>query len=264
MSRTILVTGSASGMGAATATRLAAHGNRVIGLDLRDADIIADLCTVEGRAHAVAETIRLSGGKLDGVVACAGLASAHAPDKMIGVNYFGTVAVLEGLRDALAASPAPRAAVIVSSASILPSDPEMIEACLAGDEARACELGNARPDLVYASTKRALGRWVRRTSIRPEWAGAGILLNCIAPGAIVTPMIEPILATEEGRAMMAQATPIAVAEYARADDVAPLLDYLSSEECRYMVGQVIFIDGGKDVIKRGEDVFGLPGSAASA
>lgn len=226
----------------------------MIGLDLFGADICADLCTAEGRTAAVEQTLELSGGKLDAVVACAGQAGSDTA-AMIGVNYFGTVALLEGLRELLATRPTPRAAVITSSATILPSDPALVAACLAGDEAAAKAAGQAEPTLVYASTKRALSQWLRRTAILPEWAGAGILLNGIAPGTVRTNMTAPILATAEGRAMLKQATPIAVADYAGPHDIAPLLAYLAGEECRYMVGQVIFIDGGKDVILRGIDIF---------
>lgn len=255
MSRTILVSGSAGGIGAATAVWLSAQGNRVIGLDLKDADICADLCTAEGREEAIAAAIRLGEGALDAVIACAGLANAADPDGMIGVNYFGTVRLIEGLRDTLAKSAAPRVAVVASSAAILPSDPEIVDACLSGDEAAARDAGGKQPALVYSSTKLAISRWLRRNAARPEWAGADILLNGIAPGTIRTAMTAPILATAEGRAMLAEATPIAVDDYAGPADVAPLLGFLGSPECRYMVGQIIFIDGGKDVIKRGEAIF---------
>ena len=51
--RNIAITGSASGMGAALRERLTAEGDRVIGVDLRDADIEADLGTPAGRALAI-------------------------------------------------------------------------------------------------------------------------------------------------------------------------------------------------------------------
>ena len=60
--RTTVVTGSASGMGAATRELLEADGQRVIGVDLRDAEVVADLATPEGRAAAVAEVTELAGG----------------------------------------------------------------------------------------------------------------------------------------------------------------------------------------------------------
>ncbi len=254
MSRTVLVTGSANGIGAATSAFLAARGDRVVGLDLRNADICADLRTAEGRASAIGQALSLCGDSLDAVVACAGLAGADVAG-MIGVNYFGTVALIEGLRAALARSAAPRVAVITSSATILPTDPGIVAACLAGDEVAAVAGGEADPNLAYASTKRALSRWIRRNAILPEWAGSGILLNGIAPGTVLTAMTAPILSTPEGRAMLAEATPIAVADYARPEDIAPLLGFLASEECRYLVGQVIFIDGGKDAIRRGDDIY---------
>ena len=254
MKRTVLVTGSANGIGAATAHYLREHGHTVIGLDLAGATISCDLSTPEGRATAVAETIAHCGGKLDAIISCAGVAGANT-DAMIGVNYFGTIALIAGLRETLAASPAPRVAVIASSAMILPTDPALVGACLAGDELAAKTIGHQDATLAYASTKLALGRWIRQTAKLPEWAGQGILLNGIAPGTVVTNMTKPILASEEGRAMLALVTPIAVPAYAQPDDIAPLLAFLASDECHYMVGQIIFIDGGKDVILRGDDIF---------
>ena len=51
----IVVTGSASGIGAATRARFEKAGDRVIGIDIKDADIIADLSTREGREAAIAQ-----------------------------------------------------------------------------------------------------------------------------------------------------------------------------------------------------------------
>jgi NAD(P)-dependent dehydrogenase (short-subunit alcohol dehydrogenase family) len=95
MARRILVTGSASGIGQATVARLQAAGNEVIGVDLRNADIEADLSTAEGRAHMVAEAERLSNGRLDGVLAGAGIANWDLPREIIAINYssaFGAAA----------------------------------------------------------------------------------------------------------------------------------------------------------------------------
>lgn len=63
---TIAITGSSSGMGAALAARFTDQGHRVIGVDLRNADVEADLGTESGRARAVARLTELSGGRLDG------------------------------------------------------------------------------------------------------------------------------------------------------------------------------------------------------
>src|SRR5665648_770354 len=105
--RTVVVTGSASGIGKATKALLEARGDRVIGVDIRDADITVDLTTAEGRAALVDQVRALTGGRIDAIVANAGL--AHSTPATIGVNYFGAVATLEGLRPLLAGSAAPRA-----------------------------------------------------------------------------------------------------------------------------------------------------------
>src|SRR5215211_4382482 len=102
---TIAITGSASGMGAATVERLTADGHRVVGVDLRDAEVIADLATPEGRELAVEGVTEAVDGALDGLVTFAGLGGL--PDRpgslLASVNYFGTVDVLAGLRPLLAA-----------------------------------------------------------------------------------------------------------------------------------------------------------------
>ena len=61
--RTIAITGPASGMGASLAARLEAAGDRVIGIDLQNAEIQADLGTAEGRAAAIERVAELTGGR---------------------------------------------------------------------------------------------------------------------------------------------------------------------------------------------------------
>ncbi|MET0825030.1 MAG: hypothetical protein ABWZ89_00790, partial [Acidimicrobiales bacterium] len=65
---TVAVTGAGSGIGAATAARLRADGHTVIGVDLRGAEVDADLGTPEGRAAAIAAITDRSGGALQGLV----------------------------------------------------------------------------------------------------------------------------------------------------------------------------------------------------
>ena len=70
---TIAVTGAAGGIGSALRARLEADGSTVIGVDVRDAEVIADLSTAHGRAAMVAGVTEASGGALDGLVAAAGV-----------------------------------------------------------------------------------------------------------------------------------------------------------------------------------------------
>ena len=75
----------------------------MIGVDLHDAEVVADLGTPAGRAAAVDQVAGLAGGSLDGLVTCAGLAGAPSrPGSLLAsVNYFGTVALMNGLRPLL-------------------------------------------------------------------------------------------------------------------------------------------------------------------
>jgi NAD(P)-dependent dehydrogenase (short-subunit alcohol dehydrogenase family) len=261
MARKYVVTGAASGIGKALTEQLRAEGNTVYGVDLRDADVNVDLTSAEGRASLVTEVTELSGGTIDAVVAVAGLA-APIP-ATAGVNYFGAIATLEGLRPLLVGSDAPRAALVASLAALEPIDPPLHAAFLSGDESKALELATAIADAptdtpsnaIYNTSKNAIALWVRKNAPTDDWAGAGIPLNAIAPGVIETPMIASILATEEGRAALAAGAPAPLnGPAAPAAAPAALLAWLTSEQNTHVTGQVIFIDGGAEVLRRPETV----------
>src|SRR5689334_5033174 len=106
------VTGSASGMGRAAAEKLRAAGHTVIAVDVQGTEarpgsgIVADLSTVAGRRAAIERVLSASDGRLDGAVLAAGVGPAPGADqsrRIIQVNYFGVVELLEGWRSALAA-----------------------------------------------------------------------------------------------------------------------------------------------------------------
>lgn len=260
MSRTSVVTGSASGIGLATAELLRERGHRVIGVDLRDAEVTADLSTPAGRAEAIEGVTALADGTVNAVIAAAGIA---APKPLtVAVNFFGVTGLLEGLRPLLAASADPRAVVVSSMASLQPVSPELVAAMLAGDETRALEIGAGLAGasaeagyLNYSSSKRALSRWVRRESIAPAWAGAGIPLNAVAPGTVLSPMTRELLATDAGREMVDASVPMPLNGHSEAIVIARLLAWLASEENTHLAGQTIYADGGADASLRGDDIW---------
>jgi NAD(P)-dependent dehydrogenase (short-subunit alcohol dehydrogenase family) len=134
MDRTYVVTGAASGIGAATARYCRALGGRVIACDLHGADVVADLTSAEGRAALVEGVTRLSEGRIDAIVANAG---GGPPETSISLNFFGAVATLEGLRPLLKTSSAPRAVAVSSVAALQSPISTLVEACLKMDEAAA-------------------------------------------------------------------------------------------------------------------------------
>ncbi|MDR7169062.1 NAD(P)-dependent dehydrogenase (short-subunit alcohol dehydrogenase family) [Nocardia kruczakiae] len=257
---TIAVTGSASGIGAAVAAHLEKEGHRVIGVDLRDTEVTADLATAEGRAHAVAEVTRISEGRLDGFLPFAGVAAAtgRPGELVVSVNYFGAIALLEGVRPLLRESG--NASVVLVSSNSTTTQPlwpvELADACLAGDEERARGIAESFGDLgaiqAYPATKAALA-WYARTK-SAEYSADGIRLNAIAPGIIDTPMTQEgskDALTGEGMKQFLAMTPIG--RPGRPEEIADLAAFLLSDKAGFFVGSVIFCDGGIDAAFRGKD-----------
>jgi len=256
--RTVVVTGSASGMGAATRARLEADGQRVIGVDLRDADVVADLGTAEGRRAAIDGVVALADGSIDGLVTWAGLAGLDAlpGSLLVSVNYFGTVELLDGLRPLLAAGDRPAAVAISSnSTTVQPGIPmDVVEACLAGDEPGARKAADAAGAMaVYPATKTAVARWTRRNAVRSEWAGAGITLNAVAPGVVETPMLQ---ATREDPVIgqYIDVFEVPVGRKGTADELAAFVQFLLGPDARFFCGSVLFVDGGTDAHFHPDDV----------
>lgn len=262
--RIYVVTGSASGTGKATTELLRERGNTVFGVDLRDAEIIADLATAHGRADLVSETQRLTGGRIDAVIAIAGI-GGPTPE-VISVNFFGMVATLEGLRPLLTRSDAPRAVGVGAAAALYTVDDWLVAACLAGDEsgarARATVLAQQREDpadvsggLIYSSSKKAFLQWVRRNAATAAWAGASIPLNAISPGVTLSPRTAAAVEDAEFRAKLDQGAPMPLNGYTPPIVHARLLAWLASEENTHLCGQVIPNDGGIEVLRRGDSTW---------
>ncbi|KXP07260.1 SDR family oxidoreductase [Tsukamurella tyrosinosolvens] len=255
-----VVTGAASGLGAATAERLHAAGHGVIGVDLRGTDVEADLGTPGGRFEAVARIGELVGSApLAGFAAFAGLgpAAGRSGSSVVAVNYFGAVDLLVGLRPLLARGPSAALLVSSNSTTTQPGWPlELAETCLGGDEHAAADLADSYGEyasiLAYPATKAALAYFVRTHAA--EYVRQGIRLNAIAPGLIDTPMTQAGRADPQlGAAMDAFLELIPAGRAGRPEEIAALAQFLLGPESGYCVGSVVFADGGLDAQQRPTD-----------
>ena len=255
------VTGSASGMGRKVAEKLRDAGHTVIGVDVKQADIVADLSNAEGRQAAADEVLATAEAKLDGAVLAAGLGPGEGPERLrliAQVNYFGVVDLLDTWRPALAA--ANRAKVVVFSSNSTTTTPAVpartVRAFLAGDAEKAVRttrlFGKNASAILYAASKIAVSHWVRLEAVKSEWAGADIRLNALAPGAILTPLLEEQLSTPK-RAKLVRSFPIPVGGFGDAEQLADWAVFMLSDTADFLCGSVIFVDGGTDAYFRAKD-----------
>ncbi|MEO3758268.1 SDR family oxidoreductase [Mycobacterium sp. B14F4] len=258
---TYAVTGSASGMGHEAAERLRRAGHSVIGVDLGDAEVIADLSTRPGREAAAAEVLSRCDGRLDGAVLAAGIgprSGAGQCRSIFEINFFGAIELLDTWRPALATAGTAKVVVIGSnSATTTPLVPRRaVRALLAHDATKATRalrgFGPLAPPLAYAASKIALTRWVRRHAVAPQWADAGIRMNVLAPGAIDTPLLQKQLA-DPRTARAIRSFPVPTGGFGDPGHLADWMVFMMSDAAEFLCGSVIFVDGGTDACLRSDD-----------
>ncbi|MFC1847938.1 SDR family oxidoreductase [Chloroflexota bacterium] len=254
MSITVL-TGSASGIGAAARTRFEKEGDKVIGIDIKDAEIIADLSTNAGRESAVASVKQRCGDSIDRFVACAGLATYVRPLSLIpSVNYFGTIDLLDGLFELLKQGRDPAAVAILSNAALLmpPDESPYVQALLNHDEGEAWRIIREFEEaddillaagLAYAGSKFALGRALRHRAL--NWGKLGVRLNGVAPGNTDTPMLHKVLEDPNtGDAVRSMEIPLN--RLGKPEEIAAVVYFLCSPEASFVHGSIVVVDGGID------------------
>jgi 3-oxoacyl-[acyl-carrier protein] reductase len=231
--RVALVTGGASGIGAAVAERLLREGAQVAVLDVEEggpAGALSLTGDVRDSASVAAAVERAEAelGPLDVLVCSAGITGASLRTvevdddewrRVMAVNadgvFFCNRAVVPGMTERGYGR-------IVNVASIAGKEGNPMAAAYSASKAA-----------VIALTK-AVGK---------DLAGTGVLVNCIAPAVIETPLLAGI--TQEHIDYMVERIPMG--RLGQADEVAALVCWLASEECSFSTGATYDISGGRAV-----------------
>jgi 2-hydroxycyclohexanecarboxyl-CoA dehydrogenase len=173
-----VVTGAASGLGAAVAAALRAGGRRVAGLDLRpspDVDLAVEVDVTDGAAVAAAVgRVERELGPVEALVTAAGIYEMAPVDdiddarweRMLRVNLSGTAIVCAAVLPSMVERG--RGAVVTISSDL--------------------GVGGSEGDVHYAASKGAIVGLTR--ALATEVDGTGVSVNTVAPGAADTPMLE--------------------------------------------------------------------------
>ena len=244
-----MISGATTGIGAALRQQLQQMGDTVINVDLRDADILADLATVAGRAEAVDAIRARCPHGIDGFVPSAGLGPQHSSlSRIVSLNFFAVCHMTTALLPLLRQKRGSIVLVASNSASLPGIDETLVQAMLDDDENRACALVEQLDGFqAYSGSKHALIRWMRRQA--PGLASEGIRINAVAPGTTQTPLLQAGLDDARwGDAI--RAFPVPLGGFADPQQIANALVFLLSSAASYCAGSVLFVDGGSDALLR--------------
>ncbi|MDN3653804.1 SDR family oxidoreductase [Thalassotalea ponticola] len=249
--KTTVITGAASGIGAAVKQQLEAAGHKVISVDRQQADVVADLSTAAGRDTAVGEILKYT-DHIDGLVCCAGV-GVTAPNSavIIEVNYFGAVDLINGLKSRLQQAEQPAITVIGSfAASQQLANPDALSQALISNNADLAHqlLADIQgPHVAYSASKYALTVFCRQQAL--EFGQQGIRLNVVAPGAVATPLHQASLEDPKfGQAVKNFVAPLGA--HTDAEQIAKSVVFLQSADASFIHGSVLFVDGGMDAMLR--------------
>ena len=243
MTRVVIVTGAAHGIGKACARRLATDEYQVVatdvdveGLDATVAELRAEGLAVEGReldagdiaaGRAVVEEVARRHGRVDALVNNAGYTervyvedlTTERWDRMIGVHVRGAVFLSQAAARDMIRRGEPGAIVNVSSIRAEVAEPGQMHYCAA------------------KGALRALTR-----AIAQELAPHGIRVNCIGPGLTATRMTAEVRA--DPKALAQRHAQVPLGRYAQPEEIAACVALLLSDRASFLTGTTLYADGG--------------------
>jgi 2-hydroxycyclohexanecarboxyl-CoA dehydrogenase len=226
--RVAVVTGGASGIGRATAERLAAAGARVFVADLQECDAAGEFVrtdvTDDAAIHALAETVLARAGAPDVLVNAAGWdeirpfveSDFEFIERIVRINLLGCVKVTRVFLPAMLEAGRGKIVNVASDAGRVGSSGET----------------------VYAGAKGGIIAFTK--SVAREVARQGLHVNCVCPGPTDTPLFASL--PEKLRGALERAIPFG--RLARPDEVAQTILFLAGRRSDYVTGQTLSVSGG--------------------
>jgi 3-oxoacyl-[acyl-carrier protein] reductase len=226
--RVALITGGTSGIGAAVAERLIEGGARVVTFDASPSAGIQGDVTRSADLDGAVERVEEEHERLDILVNSAGipgesLRTVDVPDeeweRVLAVNATGSFYACRAVLPGMIERGYGRIVLVAS---------------IAGKE------GNPMAG-AYSASKAAVIAMTK--AIGKDVAGTGVLVNCIAPAVIETPILEGL--SQQHIDYMVERIPLG--RVGKADEVAALVAWLASEDCSFSTGATYDISGGRAV-----------------
>ena len=278
-----VITGGTKGIGGKAAEIIRNHGHEVINIDIDNGDINADLGTSEGREKAISQVYDLCPKGLDGLICNAGIAglSMFKPSYVLSVNFFGTLAIAEGLYKLLKMKRGNCAVTLTGTTTYGRNGKYSVVQLLTdcGDEQRIGRLvdsfeqesigrhiKNDDPDngdhqgvsfhasdvgnCMYLSSKVALALWVRRIS--STWAAHGVNINAVGPGAVDTTIMRGTVDMKDGLSIFPIPALFGEERFMDPSDVAHVLAFLVLPGIKGMSGSIVYCDAGTNTVNNTE------------
>ena len=233
-----LVTGAASGIGRATALKLAERGDQLVCTDFASTqlqemqELTGGIClaadvTIESEVDALVAATIAEYGRLDGVVHCAGIEESFVDAREMTLEVFEKTMRVNVTGSFLVARAAGRVMVPQGSGSIV----------LIGSILSTVGYGG---NAAYTASKGAVLQLGRALAV--DWSKFGVRINVVGPGPVATPMSQASIDDPIRGAWLRERIPIG--RPATTDDITGVCAFLLSDEASYITGTYLPVDGG--------------------